>query len=273
MLPRIIATDLDGTFLDPQGTYDRKRFDRLLAQLDQRGSRVVIATGDPLDHVHDLFGDLRHAKLLTYIVEDGAMIVDGAGNVLQVRQIPRDLCQFAIRWIQSSPDLASNYLITCGARQSYTELAADSPRFRASRKFYPGLTSVPDLLDVEDEILKLDVTWEHDDVFAQVAAFNRQFAGQLLGTSSGLGGMNVTLPTVSKGNALSLLQQYWGVTTTEMAAFGDSGNDLAMLQQVGEGIAMANATPEVLALISRHTDQTNQYPVVLDQLDQWLGNR
>lgn len=36
---------------------------------------------------------------------------------------------------------------------------------------------------------------------------------------------------------------------------------------------MANAAPEVLALISRHTDQTNQHPVVLDQLDKWLGNR
>lgn len=269
-LPQLIATDLDGTFLDPHGKYDRNRFDRLLGALDAQGSRFVIATGDPIDHVHDLFGDLAHADQLTYVVEDGALIVTGTGRVLRMAEIPADLSRFAIQWIQTAPEMAENFLIACGAQRAYTTLAADSQRFAASRAFYPSLTSVSDLRAVPEPILKLDLTWLRTDVQAQVAAFNRQFAGQLLGTSSGLGGLNVTLPTVNKGAAIRLLQQEWQIPVAQTAAFGDSGNDLAMLQTVGQGIAMANAAPEVLAAIPRHTAQTNATSAVLDQLEAWL---
>lgn len=270
MLPRVIATDLDGTFLDPQGAYDRERFDRLLGELAQRESRFVIATGDPLDHAHALFADLDHAALLTYIVEDGALIVSGTGTVLQMSEIPAPLYRLAITWLQAAPEMADHYLIACGPQRAYTELAVDSDRFAASQVFYPSLTSVPDLTAVTAPILKLDVTWLHADVAPQVAAFNRQFAGQLMGTSSGLGGLNVTLPTVSKGRALQLLQQQWGVTPEQLAAFGDSGNDLAMLQLAGQGIAMANADPAILAAIPTHTATTNADPAVLDQVAAWL---
>jgi len=231
----------------------------------------VFATGDPYDHVQALFGQLTHANLLTYIVEDGALIVNGQGNILQISEMPLALARFAMRWIQTAPEMAANFLIACGPGRAYTQLAADSDRFAASQAFYPGLTSVPDLQAIDDQLLKIDVTWLHADVTPQVTAFNRQFAGQLLATSSGLGGLNVTLPTVSKGAALSLLQQAWQVNSADMAAFGDSGNDLSMLQRVGQGIAMKNAAPEVRQLVANQTAQTNAQPAVLDQMAAWLG--
>lgn len=270
MLPRLIATDLDGTFLDVHGDYDHARLDALLVDLDRRGSRLVLATGDPLDHVYQLFGDLKHADLLTYVVEDGAMIVSGTGTVLQQNAMPATLSRQAIAWIQTAPLLAENFLIACAPQAAYTELAATSDRFAASQVYYPSLTSVADLLAVTAPVLKLDVTWLRNDVSAQVAAFNHTFAGQLVGTSSGLGGMNVTLPTVSKGAALAFLQQRWQLTTDQLAAFGDSGNDLSMLQLVGQGIAIANAAPEVLTAIPRHTQRTNVHPAVMDQIADWL---
>lgn len=40
-------------------------------------------------------------------------------------------------------------------------------------------------------------------------------------------------------------------------ACGDSGNDLAMIQAAGYGIAMGNATPEILAAARYVTDDNN----------------
>lgn len=271
MLPRLIATDLDGTFLDPQGAYDHARLDRTLRALARHGSHFVVATGDPLDHVQDLFGGLQEAAALTYVVEDGALTATGQGTVLQTRPIPADLVHAAVTWIKTAPSFAGNFLISCGVTRAYTELPAAGKRFAASRAFYPSLTHVADLTRVNAPILKLDVTWHHLDVQPQVAAFNRQFAGQLVATSSGLGGLNVSLPSVSKATAVQALAQDWHLSRTQVAAFGDSGNDLALLRWAGQGIAVANAAPEVLAVTTTHTTQTNAAPVVLDQIDAWLA--
>ena len=56
----------------------------------------------------------------------------------------------------------------------------------------------------------------------------------------------MTLPLVSKAAALLALGQIWGVLPEQMAAFGDSGNDHAMLEMVGQGFAVANADPAIL---------------------------
>ncbi|MDT6981187.1 HAD-IIB family hydrolase [Levilactobacillus zymae] len=271
MLPRLIATDLDGTFLDPRGTYDHARLDRLLRKLAQHDSHFVVATGDPLDHVVELFGDLAAVHELTYVVEDGALTVTGRGEVLQTQVIPTPLVRTAITWIQRDPRLADNFLISCGADRAYTELPVTSARFRASQAFYPSLTHVAHLTQVTAPILKLDVTWHRTDVRPQVAAFNHRFAPQLTATSSGLGGFNVSLPGVNKATAVQALARDWQISSTQVAAFGDSGNDLALLQWAGQGIAVANAAPEILAEADQCTTRTNASPVVLDQIAAWLA--
>lgn len=43
----------------------------------------------------------------------------------------------------------------------------------------------------------------------------------------------------------------------QVMACGDSGNDLAMIQAAGYGIAMGNATPDVLAAARYVTDDNN----------------
>ena len=56
----------------------------------------------------------------------------------------------------------------------------------------------------------------------------------------------------TKGNALAYLAERWGLQAADFAAFGDSLNDLSMLQWAGEGVAVANARPDVLAQVKRH---------------------
>ena len=270
VIPRLIATDLDGTFLDGVGRYDALKFDQQLAAMKARGIHFVVATGDPLDHAQSLFRPLKNRHEITYVVEDGALMTSANGQVLKTAAIAPSLWLAATTWIKRAPIMADCFILACGWKRSYTQLAADSQRFRDSQAFYPSLTHVDQLATVGDAILKLDLTWLKTDITAQVAAFNQRFAGALVATSSGLGGMNVTLPGVNKAAALDFLGKRWQIDSAQMAAFGDSGNDLAMLQQVGQGFAVANAAPEVLAGAPKRLAHTNEDGAVCEQIDQWL---
>ena len=50
-----------------------------------------------------------------------------------------------------------------------------------------------------------------------------------------------------KGRAVEVLAEHLGITLDEVAVFGDSENDVAMLEAVPHSVAMRNASPEALA--------------------------
>ncbi len=57
----------------------------------------------------------------------------------------------------------------------------------------------------------------------------------------------------TKGSALTEVSRLTGVPLSQIAAFGDSNNDLELLQTAGLGIAVANALPQVKAAADRIT--------------------
>ena len=61
----------------------------------------------------------------------------------------------------------------------------------------------------------------------------------------------------TKGSGLKTLADTLGLAMNQVMACGDSGNDLAMIQAAGYGIAMGNATPDVLAAARYVTDDNN----------------
>ncbi|STV49733.1 hydrolase [Klebsiella pneumoniae subsp. ozaenae] len=72
-----------------------------------------------------------------------------------------------------------------------------------------------------------------------------------------------------KANGLRILQQRWGIEDHEVVAFGDSGNDIEMLQHAGFGFAMANAREDVKA-VARYQAPHNNEEGVLQIIDKVL---
>jgi Cof subfamily protein (haloacid dehalogenase superfamily) len=60
--------------------------------------------------------------------------------------------------------------------------------------------------------------------------------------------LEVTAVGVNKGEALRHLCERRGVDMSQVMAFGDNYNDMAMLEQSGLGVAVANGVPELRAL-------------------------
>ena len=60
---RMIATDMDGTLLDGLGQLDLPRLTTILDELDKRDIRFVVATGNEIGRMRNLFGP-ELAKLM-----------------------------------------------------------------------------------------------------------------------------------------------------------------------------------------------------------------
>ena len=68
---------------------------------------------------------------------------------------------------------------------------------------------------------------------------------------------------------LRILLDRWGLREQDVAAFGDSPNDLEMLAAAGRSVAMANADPAVKATARLETE-SNDDDGVLNQLERWF---
>ena len=77
-------------------------------------------------------------------------------------------------------------------------------------------------------------------------------------TSSLPSNIEITHKEAHKGAALTWLCGHLGVDVADAVAFGDGDNDLSMIRTAGDGVAMANAIPEVLASADHVTSSCDE---------------
>lgn len=70
---KLMATDMDGSFLRDDMTYDEAQFALLYQQLQLRGVRFVIASGNQYFQLKSFFKDYPE---MIYLAENGAYIRD-----------------------------------------------------------------------------------------------------------------------------------------------------------------------------------------------------
>jgi len=78
------------------------------------------------------------------------------------------------------------------------------------------------------------------------------FSAQVEITSSGAPFIEVMALGVNKASGLARVASELGFAAEHVIAFGDSFNDLPMLQWAGEGVAMANANENVKSIANSH---------------------
>jgi hydroxymethylpyrimidine pyrophosphatase-like HAD family hydrolase len=87
-----------------------------------------------------------------------------------------------------------------------------------------------------------------DSVTAEIEAFINQYLTGDMYLSVARDGLGMIMhKDATKSKAVAGLARIWGVSQSEIAAFGDDTNDLDMLIYAGAGVAMGNALDEVKA--------------------------
>jgi len=66
---------------------------------------------------------------------------------------------------------------------------------------------------------------------------------------------------MNKAEALKKVADYYHIPKERIIAFGDEGNDLAMIDYAGVGVAMGNATDAVKSIANYVTDTNEEHGV------------
>ncbi len=262
---KLIATDMDGTFLNSQKDYNRERFADLYTELKKRDIKFVVASGNQSFQLNSFFPDISDE--LTFAAENGAHVMS-KGNALFAADMPRQAFEKALAILAADPQGEG---IICGTKSAYILETAPEAFYTYTHQYYHRLASVPDLSAMfdQDTIVKMAFNFPEQLVDEKIEQLTEALQGLLFPVSTGEGDIDILVPGVTKASALADLGNLWGIQPEEMAAFGDGGNDLEMLQFVGHGYAMRNAILKIKA-VADHVIGSNDEDSVLTQIEKIL---
>ncbi|MEP7739375.1 Cof-type HAD-IIB family hydrolase [Nocardioides sp. 31GB23] len=236
-LPRLVATDLDGTLVRSDGTvsaYTRE----VLLELDRRDVPVVFVTGRPLRWAADVFEHVGAHGLA--IISNGALVWDVTGDRAVLErpiepQLGLEVCaalrtavpgtSYAVetmRGIELEPGFMERYQVPDAARRAPVEELFDGPALKLLARHEE--LAPQEFWDVAEEVTggRLVITWSSSTTLLEISG-----------------------PQVTKASTLELLCAERGIAADEVIAFGDMPNDLPMLGWAGTSYAMADAHPTV----------------------------
>ncbi|MFD0896743.1 Cof-type HAD-IIB family hydrolase [Loigolactobacillus binensis] len=264
---KLIATDIDGTFLNDQHEYAIDRFNELLQTMQQRQIHFVIASGNHYGHLVDIF--TAKSRINTFMAENGALIMDGS-TVVAEKQLPLLTMQQLLKTLHDDPFLKPDSVRLSGQHASYMNRTDPDINIPEIRYYISNLQLVDDIAQVTDHIYKVNVAWKHAASKEKADYLNAKFPGAFHATASGYGGIDVIPAGINKGVGLQELEDYWQLTPAEVAAFGDNYNDLEMLSRAKYGYAMLNAEAAVRKQAAFTTRLDNNHFGVLDTIEQLL---
>lgn len=190
---KLIATDMDGTFLDDKGLYDRERFGRVLADLEAKGVQFVVASGNNMGRLSLMFDGFLDR--ISFVADNGCHVID-RGRELVRRTMNRQTVEDFLAYF--SDDLA-RYCVTVSTSNGIymledsvfpVENFAIEPEQMAL--FLSRIKRLATFSDLPDEsILKVGMLLPEDRCDEMITDFNQQFSGQLTATTSGYGSVDI----------------------------------------------------------------------------------
>lgn len=268
--PNLVATDVDGTLIDPDERITPRTKAAVAALIDD-GTPFVLATGRPPRWVAPVVEGLGYAPLC--VCGNGAVVYDSATDrVLAGRTLDVD----TLAWLA---EVAEKALAGCGlAAERIGERAHDAatPQFVSSPEYEHAWLNPDDTVVARHEVIDAPAIKMLIRVPGMPSAQMRDILVPLIGDraditySTSYGLVELSAPGVTKASGLTVVAERLHIDPTTVIAFGDMPNDVPMLAMAGTGVAMANAHPEALAAADEVTT-TNVDDGVARVLERWWG--
>lgn len=238
---RAIAFDLDDTLLRSDGSISAYTLD-VLRRAHQRGIHIIPATGRTRDSMWKAAGCIDFASC--YASCNGSEIWTRDKQLLMQELLPvplaHEVAGFAAQrnvYCQTySPDRFF-YTMENEWAASYAKLSS------LEGEFVGDLTRF-----IAKPVTKLLMMDDPMRIAALLEEARALFAGRASFTCSKPYFLECNPLRANKGNALRWCAGHFGFTMDELIAFGDSLNDVPMLEAAGTGVAVANAREDVKAL-------------------------
>ena len=268
---RVIATDMDGTLLDPKGQLDLPRLEKILDKLDQCDIRFVIATGNEVHRMRQLLGHLADRVVL--VVANGARIFEN-NELIQAQtwddaMVDKALAHFKGRECQDQ------FVVTAmnGGFVKKGTVFTELDKFMTPEmieKLYQRMNFVDEFdPNLFGGVLKMSMVVGEERLDSVLQEINDLFDGHVRAVSSGYGCIDILQDGIHKAWGLVELLKRWNLKPEQIMAFGDSENDIEMLELAGISYAMENAE-EAVKRVATKVAPANSQAGVYQVLENWL---
>ncbi|QLK86243.1 Cof-type HAD-IIB family hydrolase [Staphylococcus sp. 17KM0847] len=265
MKPDLILFDMDDTLLTSQNKVSDMTRDYLL-KVQEAGYKLALASGRPTFGMLKIAKQLQLDKYGSFIMSyNGGQTINLATEQVVARQsISKAAFERIVDFCRQHDMLILTYYenqIVCEGTNEYMGVESE-------------LTGMP-MIQVEDikRHVKSDVPKvmgvDHPEKVSHIFEIQKgQFDNDIDMTISKPFFLEFISKGVSKGKAIQKLAEQLDLSTDNMIAFGDSTNDIDMLETVGIGVAMGNAresVKEIADIVTKSNDEEG-IPYALEQL-------
>lgn len=244
---KLIATDLDGTFLTDDKRISERNI-RALKEAVDSGIVFVPATGRGLFTMPE---SVMKLDCLHYIItSNGAAIEDiKKGTTIYKKQLDSDLTRDIISYGLNLGIMVEIFID--GRAYTLNKFSRDLVGYGVNPRFVNWLIDTRTMVENFDKIIENDTTVENinlifTDMRQRVEAYDHISGNYDVEVTNSIGNnLEVGAEGCSKGEALEFLARSLGITMSEVMSLGDNDNDRDMIERCGYGIAVGNADEKI----------------------------
>ena len=253
-LVTMIATDLDGTLLDSHKQVSEETR-KVLRELKNRGILFGIASGRPVESGQILVHDWGLENDISFLIGmNGGALYDmrtkakhkyyplSGDKILEIMEHFKDMdvifqCMLGNdRFVSKSTEKT----------RAHAKLFCEHEHEVDLQEFLPGREIDKLILFLDPELMP--AVRQRATTFSDPAYTSMQTADNLYEYMD---------PRINKGFGIEKACKHYGITPDHVVAFGDAENDEAMIETVGLGVAMANASDEIKKIADVVLKETN----------------
>ena len=241
MTIRLIAFDMDDTLLRDDRTIGERTL-RALRAAHEQGVKIIPATGRGKHSMWNFVQQMGVADAA--ICTNGAQVYDAVGRPVMEHPVPLETALRVARFAKEN----GWYLQGYSENDYFFDHETDETRLYARLANHMG-QAVGDLEKymTEPPFKLLFVQTDPEKMQRLKDTAIPLFGKEMCLFVSKPFYLEITDPKATKGAALLALAEKFGVMPSETMSFGDSGNDISMIEAAGVGVVMDNARDEIKA--------------------------
>lgn len=257
---KLFATDMDGTFLHDDRTFNHQLLREVLPKLEKSGSIFCASSGRQLLALEKMFAEFQDR--MAFVAENGG-IVSYKGKTIFAKALSAQQVEELIVLLQEMPYSSGYDFLISGLNGAYALEKVSDDFFARGKLYYANCQKVGAVSDIDDTLLKITTNFAEEHVKACETWLNAH-ASYVRATTTGFSSIDLIPDGISKASGLAYLLAHLGWHPENLAAFGDQMNDYEMLQYAGHSYAVSNAFPEILKITDNIVASNNEDGVLME---------
>ena len=249
---KLLAIDLDDTLLRDDNTVSDYT-KAVLKKAQHKGIEVLIATGRMYQTAYPVAHRLGLGDVPMVLYSGGVIQRVESKELIWERAIPPEVARKVLAITKEHNIYIQSYIDDELLVHSETEFSRLYEEITGAKAVYVGDA----IYAPQKGTNKLLVVEEPERMTEVIAILSKEVGHMVDLVRSKVNFLEIVAPHVSKGEALAFMGERLGIGLEDMVSFGNSENDISMLQATGHSVAVGNAEDHVKT-IAKEVCDTNE---------------